>query len=117
MSSHESRFQGVPDIKTRANLLVNLLTKSTRQTASSARVHTVAPTTQRFFVGTQNKKAKLIVLQITGLGDEESKKICEKCLLSVRFLCFYLLKIIEETYNYLPIARGEPKFGLIVNFC
>jgi len=103
----DERFQGVPDIKTRANRLVNLLTKSTRQTASSARVHTVAPTSQRFFVGTQNKKAKLIVLQITGLGDEESKRVCEKCLLSVK-------GVVSFTFN-MPKKRCMVRVTQVVS--
>ena len=35
-----------------------------------APVHAVAPTSQKFFVGSSNKKAKLIVLQVTGLQED-----------------------------------------------
>ena len=54
-----------------------------RPTTSHQRIHTAAPTSQKFFVGSSNKKAKLVILQIEGLQDESARKICEKSLLGV----------------------------------
>lgn len=47
------------------------------------RIHTAAPAQQKFFVGATNKKAKLITLQIKGLKDDTTRKICEENLLAV----------------------------------
>ncbi|XP_057313129.1 armadillo repeat-containing protein 1-like isoform X1 [Hydractinia symbiolongicarpus] len=79
-----NRFIDIPDIKRRATSLHNQLHLPTVRKSKQARVHTVAPTSQKFFVGSSNKKAKLIVLQITGLHDESTKKMCEEALLQVR---------------------------------
>ena len=54
-----------------------------RPTTSHQRIHTAAPTSQKFFVGSSNKKAKLVILQIEGLQDESTRKLCEKSLLGV----------------------------------
>ena len=83
------RFEPVPDIKTRAARLVSQLSRPARQTTSQSRVHSVAPTSQKFFVGASNKKAKLIILQITGMTDDATKKLCEKCLLSVSKILWF----------------------------
>jgi len=92
----DSRFEAVPDIKTRANKLVNQLTRPARQTTSQARVHSVAPTSQKFFVGSSNKKAKLIVLQIGGLNDDGSKKICEEALLTVKGVVSFTFNMTKK---------------------
>ncbi|XP_057313130.1 armadillo repeat-containing protein 1-like isoform X2 [Hydractinia symbiolongicarpus] len=81
---HLKEFIDIPDIKRRATSLHNQLHLPTVRKSKQARVHTVAPTSQKFFVGSSNKKAKLIVLQITGLHDESTKKMCEEALLQVR---------------------------------
>ena len=106
------RFEAVPDIKTRAARLVSQLTRPVRQTTSQSRVHSVAPTSQRFFVGASNKKAKLIVLQITGMTDDASKKLCEKCLLSVsvhtslfNFYRFYRVFSLFIRNTSIPISN------------
>jgi len=75
------RFTQTPEIKSRAVKLINLLTRPSRQTSAQSRLHTVAPTSQKFFVGSSNKRAKLIILQINGLHDESTRKTCEECLL------------------------------------
>jgi len=80
----DERYAETVEVRNQASKLINRLTKPARQTTSQARVHTVAPTSQKFFVGSSNKKAKLIILQVTGLHDESTKKLCEDCLLSVR---------------------------------
>lgn len=93
------RFEPVPDIKTRAARLVSQLSRPARQTTSQSRVHSVAPTSQKFFVGASNKKAKLIILQITGMTDDATKKLCEKCLLSVS-KNFMVFKFSEYLTRY-----------------
>lgn len=96
------RFIDIPDIKRRATSLHNQLHLPTVRKSKQARVHTVAPTSQRFFVGSSNKKAKLIVLQITGLHDESTKKMCEEALLQVYWTldgkwdtCFYMSPLLN----------------------
>jgi len=105
--SSRRRFTETTDIKTRANKLINQLSRPVRPTTSHARVHTVAPTSQRFFVGASNKKAKLIVLQINGLLDESTKKICEQYLLTVR-------GVVSFTFN-MPKRRCMVRVTQVVS--
>lgn len=92
----DERFSQTPEIKVRAVKLINQLSKPARQTTSHARVHTVAPTSQKFFVGSSNKKAKIIVLQIHGLHDESTKKVCEECLLTVRGVVSFTFNMMKR---------------------
>ena len=62
-----------------------------RPTTSHQRIHTAGPTSQKFFVGSSNKKAKLVILQIEGLQDESTRKLCEKSLLGVYKFKHYLI--------------------------
>jgi len=103
----DPKFEPVPDIKTRAARLVSQLTRPARQTTSQSRVHSVAPTSQKFFVGASNKKAKLIILQITGMTDDASKKLCEKCLLSVK-------GVVSFTFN-MPKKRCMVRVTQVVS--
>jgi len=91
------RFSGVPEIKRRSTVLYNQLHLTTVRKVNQQRVHTVAPTSQKFFVGASNKKAKLIVLKINGLHDDSTKKICEEYLLKVR-------GVVSFTFN-MPKCR------------
>lgn len=91
------RFSGVPEIKRRSTLLYNQLHLTPARTANQQRVHTVAPTSQKFFVGASNKKAKLIILKINGLHDDATKKICEEHLLKIR-------GVVSFTFN-MPKCR------------
>lgn len=90
------RFSSVPEIKRRSLTLYNLLHLNTVRKMNQQRVHTVAPTSQRFFVGSSNKKAKLIVLQVAGLHDESTKKICEKHLLQVRGVVSFTFNMVKH---------------------
>lgn len=92
----DTRFDSTPEIRSRSTKLINQLNRPSRQTTSHSRVHTVAPTSQRFFVGSSNKKAKLIVLQINGLHDESTKKVCEECLLTVRGVVSFTFNLVKK---------------------
>ncbi|XP_002157545.1 armadillo repeat-containing protein 1 isoform X1 [Hydra vulgaris] len=86
--AENERFSNTPEIKQQASLLLNHLqgrstSRSTDRAAAMQRIHKAPPTSQKFFVGSSNKKAKLIILQINGLT-EATKKTCEEYLLTVR---------------------------------
>ena len=108
-----NRFKETPEIKSRATKLINLLTRPARQASSQARVHTVAPTSQKFFVGSSNKRAKLIILQVNGLHDESTKKTCEQCLLTVGSLIFYSLRAILRFVMRLINLHSDKTINLL----
>lgn len=70
-----------------------------RPSSTQKRIHTVAPTSQKFFVGSSNKKAKLIVLQVNGLHDETSKKLCGDYLLTVSTYHYGSICIFYEIWK------------------
>lgn len=83
MNDEEERYKEEVEIKKLASSLYNKL-QPPIQRINRQRIHTVAPTQQKFFVGATNRKAKVITLQINGLHDDSTRKICEENLLSVK---------------------------------
>jgi len=106
----DDRFKAHPAIKRRATALYNKLNVSLmRPSSTQKRIHTVAPTSQKFFVGSSNKKAKLIVLQVNGLHDETSKKLCGDYLLTVRGVVSFTFNMQKNRcmVRVIPKITGE----------
>lgn len=107
---NSERFKTHQDIKRRATVLFNKLNVSImRPTTSHQRIHTAAPTSQKFFVGSSNKKAKLITLQVNGLNDEASKKTCEKHLLKVKGVVSFTFDLSRKRSQVRVLQKVTPK--------
>jgi len=95
MNDEEESFKEDVEIKKLASSLYNKLQPPISR-VSRQRIHTVAPTQQKFFVGASNKKAKLITLQIEGLLDDATRKTCEENLLSVKGVVSFTFNMAKK---------------------
>lgn len=109
MNDEEERYKEEPEIKKLASALYNKLQPPISR-ISKQRIHTAAPTQQKFFVGSTNKKAKLITLQIEGLQNNESaKKIIEESLLAIKGVISFTFNMAKQRcmVRVTPIVTAE----------
>jgi len=95
MNDEEGRYSNEAEVKKLASSLYNKLQPPIART-SRQRVHTVAPTQQKFFVGSSNRKAKMITLQIKGLHDDATRKLCEDNLLLVKGVVSFTFNMSKQ---------------------
>lgn len=95
MNDEDERYKDEAEIKKLASSLYNKLQPPIAR-VSRQRIHTVAPTQQKFFVGATNKKAKLITLQIKGLQDDTTRKKCEENLLAIKGVVSFTFNMAKQ---------------------
>jgi len=99
------KFPFEKEIRKRANTLYCLLTRSnlpssspapsTQKPSTSQKIHQAPTTSQKFFIGGANKRAKTIILQIEGL-EEANKKLCEDAILKVRGVVSFTFNLAKK---------------------
>jgi len=95
------KYKDNAELKKLASSLYNKLQPPIKNISSGtssnrSRIHTVAPTQQKFFVGATNKKAKLITLQVKGLYDDETRKVCEENLLAIKGVVSFTFNMAKQ---------------------
>jgi len=109
MNDEEEIYKEDVEIKKLASSLYNKLQPPISRVSRQTRIHTAAPTQQKFFVGASNKRAKLITLQIEGLHDDATRKICEENLLSVKGVVSFTFNMAKKRcmVRVTPIVTPE----------
>jgi len=109
MNDEDEIYKDDVEIKKLASSLYNKLQPPISRVSRQQRIHTVAPTQQKFFVGASNKKAKTITLQIEGLHDDATRKICEENLLSVKGVVSFTFNMTKKrcTVRVTPVVSPE----------